>query len=944
MNHLSKPSFAASGHPFVLGYVGAVLTASVLVAFFLLIAHEQAERSAVVALRNITDVVEARVDASLRRIQSNLEQLATEIPDAALDQSNVAHFLDQINRDLDGRASHFPELSALRIFAANGDKLYESGLALPSYSIADRAYFRSAKANPRQPLIFSEAILSRASKRPIVVIARPLTNPAKQFRGIVVGALEMGYFTDFFSTLDLGAQGSISLRRTEDGGMLARWPDTSEVLNVPYKPDHPLRQWLASSEKQGTQKIVARADGIERLYAYSRLEKYPFFIIVGRTQQDYLANWRQTAAIAITFSLTVLLLLGIILRRLWRAEQRRAETGLRNFKAIVDSTDDAVISKTLEGIIESWNRGAETLYGYTAEEAIGQPMQLLIPPDRLNEEPKILERIARGDKVEHFETVRRHKDGHLIDISATISPVFDETGKVIGASKIARDITERKQMEEALKAREIKLSTIIDTEPECVKLLARDGSLQQMNRAGLNMIEAESLDQVAGRSVLGIIAPEFQNAFMALTNKVFQGNPGVLEFEIIGLKGTHRWLESHAVPLRDSHDKIISLLSVTRDITERKQTEAALAQKTIFLNERVKELNCLYQTSSLMAESNKSKEELLKEAVSLIPLGWQYPAITCARIVIGEQAFITDNFRETPWKLSADITVSGKAVGSAEVRYLEGTPALDEGPFLKEERDLIGNLAREYGAMVERKQTEKEIMRSNAELEQFSYAISHDMRQPLRMISSYLKLIKNGLATQLDSENSEYFNFAIDGANRLDQMIVGLLEYSRVGRRGEPPEWIESRSLLDEALLYLRSAIAEAQAEVQVEGSWPRIFVSPDEVMRLLQNLIGNAVKFRVSGRIPKITVTGEMFDNEWRVCVADNGAGILPDQIGRLFQVFQRLQSRNKYEGTGIGLALCRKIAEHHRGRIWAESAGEGQGSQFYVSLPQGQENAQQV
>ncbi|MCX7179725.1 MAG: cache domain-containing protein [Proteobacteria bacterium] len=223
MNHLSKPSFAASGHPFVLGYVGAVLTASVLVAFFLLIAHEQAERSAVVALRNITDVVEARVDASLRRIQSNLEQLATEIPDAALDQSNVARFLDQINRDLDGRASHFPELSALRIFAANGDKLYESGLALPSYSIADRAYFRSAKANPRQPLIFSEAILSRASKRPIVVIARPLTNPAKQFRGIVVGALEMGYFTDFFSTLDLGAQGSISLRRTEDGGMLARW-------------------------------------------------------------------------------------------------------------------------------------------------------------------------------------------------------------------------------------------------------------------------------------------------------------------------------------------------------------------------------------------------------------------------------------------------------------------------------------------------------------------------------------------------------------------------------------------------------------------------------------------------------------------------------------------------------------------------------------------------
>ncbi|MFA7243049.1 MAG: PAS domain S-box protein [Sulfuricellaceae bacterium] len=243
--------------------------------------------------------------------------------------------------------------------------------------------------------------------------------------------------------------------------------------------------------------------------------------------------------------------------------------------------------------------------------------------------------------------------------------------------------------------------------------------------------------------------------------------------------------------------------------------------------------------------------------------------------------------------------------------------------------------------ITERKLAERELKRSNAELEQFSYAISHDMRQPLRMISSYLQLLEKRLAGQLDGEKREFFDFAIDGAQRLDRMLVALLEYSRVGRKGEPPVWIESRELLDEALLFLQPAIVEAQAELTIGGDWPRIFVSRDEVMRLIQNLIGNAVKYRVAGRKPEIAVTGGMVCDEWCLSVADNGVGIPPGQIGRLFQVFQRLQTRAAFEGDGIGLALCRKITEHHGGRVWAESPGENQGSTFCVSLPVPQEES---
>jgi PAS domain S-box-containing protein len=229
----------------------------------------------------------------------------------------------------------------------------------------------------------------------------------------------------------------------------------------------------------------------------------------------------------------------------------------------------------------------------------------------------------------------------------------------------------------------------------------------------------------------------------------------------------------------------------------------------------------------------------------------------------------------------------------------------------------------------------QELLRSNSELEQFSYSISHDMRQPLRMIASYLQLLDRELAAQLDREQREYLDFALEGARRLDQMLVDLLEYSRVGRLGEPACWLESRAALDEALCFLTPAIAEAQAEVQVSGDWPRLLVSPDEFLRLLQNLIGNALKFRVAGRLPQIVVAGETLDRTWRLTVSDNGIGIIPTQIGRLFKVFQRLQSRADYEGTGIGLALCRRIVEHHGGDIRAASAGEGMGSCFMVDLP---------
>lgn len=231
----------------------------------------------------------------------------------------------------------------------------------------------------------------------------------------------------------------------------------------------------------------------------------------------------------------------------------------------------------------------------------------------------------------------------------------------------------------------------------------------------------------------------------------------------------------------------------------------------------------------------------------------------------------------------------------------------------------------------------QELLRSNADLERFAYSVSHDIRQPLRAVAGHLQLLQMGLQEKLDDESRENLAFALAGAKRMDSMIVSLLEYSRVGRKTDAKQWIQSRAALDEALGFLAPAIQQAKAEIKVSGEWPQVFASPDELLRLFQNLIGNAVHYHEPDQAPCIEIDSVVKEGNWRVSVRDYGIGIDPRQIDRLFQFFSRLQLRERFEGTGMGLALCRRIVEHHAGRIWVESEGEGKGSTFIFEMPPG-------
>ncbi len=486
-------------------------------------------------------------------------------------------------------------------------------------------------------------------------------------------------------------------------------------------------------------------------------------------------------------------------------ERSRSERAALLLSAIVDSSDDAIISKDLNGTITSWNRSAERLFGYTAEEAIGRPVaEILIPADRQHEEPDILARLRRGERIDHFETKRRRKNGTLLDISLTISPIRDRSGIVIGASKIARDITLRKRIERDA----LLLSAIVDSSDDAIISKNLNGVITSWNRSAERLF-GYTAEEAIGQSVATLLIPDDRQAEEPDILAKLQKGQRVDHFETKRRRkdGTILDISLTISPVKDATGRIIGASKIARDITDQIRQREALR------------------------EANES------------------------------------------------------------------------------------------------------LTRSNTDLEHFAYSASHDLQEPLRMVSAYSQMLRGKFQDQLGSSGNDYIGFVIEGASRMDQLLRDLRTFTHVAivDHGPPPA-ASSQTALDRSILNLKAAIDESGAEITFDPL-PSVRIHEFQLEQLFQNIIGNAIRYRGENR-PRIHAGAEAEGERWRFFVRDNGIGINPEYKEQIFGIFKRLHAFSEYPGTGMGLAICQRIVERAGGRIWVESQ-PGRGSTFFFTLP---------
>jgi PAS domain S-box-containing protein len=654
------------------------------------------------------------------------------------------------------------------------------------------------------------------------------------------------------------------------------------------------------------------------------------------------------------------------------SERKRTEEGRERLAAVVESSDDAIIGKTLEGTITAWNRGAEKVFGYSAAEAVGQPMLMLLPSERANEEPEILARISRGESVEHFETVRVRKDGRKINISATISPIRDSSGAIVGASKIARDITASKRAEQAVKeslaTSEAALKELSDQkfaldQHAIVAMTDIQGTITYVNDkfcAISQFSRAELIGQNHRILNSGHHSKEF---FQQMYHTIAKGKVWHGEIKNRAKDGSIYWVDTTIVPFLGADGKPRQYVAIRADITERKMAGEALVAQALESSRQAEELArsrqaLEAQTLTLQYEARyRSLLEAAPDAMVVVNEGGEIVRFNVQAEkqfgyrgdeLVGQKVnkFIPGGFaegsiadgtgsaaNELAAHIDAGIELCGRRKDGSEFPI-----EIKLSPLESPEGILVTAAIRDISVL---KQSEEELVktvgelkRSNAELQQFAYVSSHDLQEPLRMVASYTQLLASRYKGRLDSDADEFIAFAVDGCNRMQVLIQDLLTYSRAGAKATTLRKTATGNALQEALTNLRARIEENGAVV-THDALPEIATDAKLLAQVFQNLVGNAIKYRSAG-VPTVHVSASQNGgNEWIFSVRDNGLGIDPKYFERIFILFQRLHGREEFEGTGIGLSICKKIVERLGGRIWVESQ-PGNGSTFYFALPE--------
>jgi len=596
------------------------------------------------------------------------------------------------------------------------------------------------------------------------------------------------------------------------------------------------------------------------------------------------------------------------------------------YRGLLEAAPDAMVVVNTRGEIVLLNVQAEKQFGYSRDELIGQQVKNIIPEgfaerliadDLRSAEDALAQKIGTG-----IELTARRKDGSEFPIEIMLSPLESAEGILVTAA--IRDISVRREAEKHLARMEGRYRGLLEAAPDAMVVVNTGGEIVLLN------VQAEkqfgySRDELIGQQVKNIIpegfaerliADDLRSAEDALAQQIGTG----IELTALRKDGSEFPIEIMLSPLESAEGILVT--AAIRDISVRKASERHLAR----MEGRYRGL--LEAAPDAMVVVNPTGEIVLLNAQAESQFGYSRDELIGQKVtnIIPEgfaERLVADALRSDEDALAQQIG-TGIELTALRKNGTEFPIELMLSPLESAEGILVTAAIRDITArrLAEAHLLEKvdELNRSNVELGQFAYIASHDLQEPLRMVASYTQLLARRYRGKLDSDADEFIAFAVDGAARMQRLIQDLLAYSRVGTKGQELIDTSSEEALGQALINLRGSIEASGALVT-------------QLIQLFQNLVGNAIKYQSSG-VPLVHVSAAKNGGaKWTFKIKDNGLGIDPQYFERIFGMFQRLHKREEFAGTGIGLAICKKIVERHGGNISVESE-PGHGSTFSFAL----------
>ncbi|MFV5689363.1 PAS domain S-box protein [Flavobacterium sp. ZT3R25] len=636
-------------------------------------------------------------------------------------------------------------------------------------------------------------------------------------------------------------------------------------------------------------------------------------------------------------------------------KHRHTENELREsekkYRTIFENIQDVFYQTDLAGIILEISPSIKYFSKFTRDEIIGTPVHnLYYNPDDRN---VLLDAIMKNGELQDYELKLKTKTGKIKHASINARLILDKNGNPNHIDGAIRDITERIQSKTKLIESEYHLRTIIEAEPECIKIVDAEGRLLLMNPAGLAIIEADSMEQVAGQEIFGLISTEYRSAFIKMHKRVIAGESIQMEFELVGLKGGHNWLETSAVPLQ-YHGKVV-YLAHTRNITERKRAEEMLKNSEMFLKETQTIARLGTYTINIKNDTWTSSDIL--EAIFGINSNYNKSIQDLYSIVHPEWLqIIVDYFRNEVITHQCKFDKEYKIIrnNDKEERWIH---TLGEVLYNEENQPIkmIGTIQ----DITERKRIEEELTIAKEKAEEsdrlksaFLSNMSHEIRTPMNGILGFAELLKEPSLT--GEEQQEYIGIIERSGNRMLNIINDIIDISKV--ESGSMKILISETNINQQIEYIHTffkpEIDAKNMQFSFKNSLPSketlIKTDREKIYAILTNLVKNAIKFTHSGSIefgyvlkpakPRAAgMSGYLFEPyELEFFVKDTGTGIRKEQLEIVFERFRQGSeslTRN-YEGAGLGLSISKAFVEMLGGEIWVESE-IGKGSIFYFTIP---------